>query len=62
MVQRFCVYRPLSVLTAGVLTPRNCRDNLTEMVEPYELGYINVSNPITLFQYTRYAGRLQRHQ
>ncbi len=38
---------------AGALNHRNCRDNLTEAVEPYGLGYLDVPDPINLFQYTR---------
>jgi uncharacterized protein YcgI (DUF1989 family) len=32
---------------------RNCRDNLTKAVEPYGLGYLDVPDPINLFQSTR---------
>jgi len=32
---------------------RNCRDNLTKAVEPYGLGYLDIPDPINLFQSTR---------
>jgi len=32
---------------------RNCRDNLTKAVGPYGLGYLDVPDPINLFQSTR---------
>jgi len=32
---------------------RNCRDNLTKAVEPYGLGYLDIPDPINLFQNTR---------
>jgi len=37
----------------GDPTHRNCRDNLTKAVEPYGLGYLDVPDPINLFQNTR---------
>ena len=38
---------------AGAVNHRNCRDNLTQAVAPYGLGYLDVPDPINLFQYTR---------
>jgi uncharacterized protein YcgI (DUF1989 family) len=32
---------------------RNCRDNLTKAVEPYGLGFLDIPDPINLFQSTR---------
>ncbi len=40
-------------VAAGAVNHRNCRDNLTLAVEPYGLGYLDVPDPINLFQYTR---------
>lgn len=37
----------------GDATHRNCRDNLTKAVEPYGLGYLEIPDPINLFQNTR---------
>jgi len=37
----------------GDPTHRNCRDNLTEAVKPYGLGYLDIPDPINLFQSTR---------
>ena len=42
-----------SYVAAAAVNHRNCRDNLTEAVEPYGLGYLDVPDPINLFQYTR---------
>ncbi len=38
---------------AGDPSHRNCRDNLTEAVSPYGLEYLDVPDPINLFQHTR---------
>ena len=32
---------------------RNCRDNLTQAVAPYGLGYLDIPDPVNLFQNTR---------
>src|SRR5215510_7580036 len=43
----------LYAATVGDPTHRNCRDNLTHAVTPYELGYLDIPDPINLFQHTR---------
>ena len=43
----------LYAATAGDPTHRNCRDNLTQAVTPYGLGYLDIPDPVNLFQNTR---------
>jgi uncharacterized protein YcgI (DUF1989 family) len=42
-----------SKVTRSATSLRNCRDNLTKAVEPYGLGYLDIPDPINLFQNTR---------
>jgi len=43
----------LYAATVGDPTHRNCRDNLTHAVTPYGLGYLDIPDPVNLFQNTR---------
>jgi uncharacterized protein len=43
----------LYAATVGDPTHRNCRDNLTQAVAPYGLGYLDIPEPVNLFQNTR---------
>ena len=47
---------PLYMAQLGDPNHRNCRDNLTQAVEPYGLRYIDVPDPINIFQSTRPKG------
>lgn len=43
----------LYVAVVGDPAHRNCRDNLTKAIEPYGLDYLDVPDPVNLFQSTR---------
>jgi uncharacterized protein YcgI (DUF1989 family) len=43
----------LYAATVGDPMHRNCRDNLTQAVAPYGLGYLDIPDPVNLFQNTR---------
>lgn len=49
-------YAPCSnaiYVALGHVGHRNCRDNLTEAVKPYGLDYLDIPDPVNLFQNTR---------
>jgi uncharacterized protein YcgI (DUF1989 family) len=46
-----CDYRRYE-LDYGLPEHRNCRANFAEMLEPYKIGYLQVPDPINLFQNT----------
>jgi uncharacterized protein len=43
----------LYAATVGDPGHRNCRDNLTQAVAPHGLGYLDIPDPVNLFQNTR---------
>jgi uncharacterized protein len=43
----------LYVALVGDPNHKNCRDNLTKAVAPYGLGYLDIPDPVNLFQSTR---------